>query len=167
VPPEVYRRIIAMSKEKVAVTVLDADGEAPRVGIRGGPDYIKPNVHELGRLVGRELTRLEDIIESAEAVRRQGVGAVLASWGAHGIVLVGEGVRYLAVPPRVQAVNRVGVGDSSVAGFIYGLATGLDLGDCLTYAAAAGTATTLKPGTARVGREDVMAMVPRIGLKEL
>jgi 6-phosphofructokinase 2 len=154
-------------RRRGARTILDADGEALKVGIQGHPDFIKPNIHELGRLVGRELTDLEDIVESAEEVRVQGVGTVLVSWGAKGMVLIGEGERYMAVPPRVQAVNTVGVGDSAVAGFIYGLANGLETKECLRFAAAAGTATTLKRGTARAGREDVMAMVPRVGLKEL
>lgn len=167
VHPEIYRRLIATAKKKGARTVLDADGEALKVGIQGKPDYIKPNIHELGRLVGRELTGVEDIVEGAESVRRQGVGTVLASWGANGMVMVGEQVRYLAVPPKVKAVNTVGVGDSTVAGFIYGLATGLDPVGCLVFAVGAGTATTLKPGTARAGREDILAMVPRVGVKDL
>jgi 6-phosphofructokinase 2 len=167
VHPEIYRRMITLLRKKGILTILDADGEALRVGIQGNPDYIKPNIHELGRLVRRELTNIEEVMESAEEVRRLGVGTVLVSWGAKGMVLVGEEGSYLAVPPKVEAVNTVGVGDSAVAGFIYGLTIGLDLKGCLTFATAAGTATVLKPGTARAGREDVLAMVPRIGLKEI
>lgn len=167
VHPEMYRRLIIMMKVRGVPTLLDADGEALRVGIQGRPDYIKPNIHELSRLVGREISDVDDLIEAAESIRRRGVGTVLVSWGARGMVLVGEENRYMAVPPKVDVVNTVGVGDSAVAGFIYGLATGLDLKDCLTLATAAGTATTLKPGTARANREDVLAMVPRIGSTDL
>ena len=165
--PEAYRRIIATMKKRGVTTLLDADGQALRVGIQGGPDYIKPNAHELSELVGRELNELEDIIEAAEGVRSQGVGTVLVSRGAEGMVLVGEGHRYLTTPPQIQAVNTVGVGDSSVAGFIYGLATGLSLKDCVIYATAAGTATALKPGTARANRRDIMELVPRVRFEDI
>ncbi len=127
VPPETYRRTILMFKSKGVSTLLDADGDALRTGIEGGPDYIKPNLHELSQLVGRELSGIDDITEAAEWVRSKGVGTVLVSMGADGILLVGENKRYWAVPPKIEAVNTVGVGDSSVAGFVYGLATGLDL----------------------------------------
>ena len=46
VHPEVYRRIISMFKERGIATLLDADGDALRVGIEGSPDYIKPNAHD-------------------------------------------------------------------------------------------------------------------------
>ncbi len=154
VHPEAYRRIIWAMKKRGMVTLLDADGDALRLGIQGGPTYIKPNRHELSQLVGRELTGLADILDAAEGVRSQGVETVLVSMGADGIVLVGEDRRYLAIPPKVDAVNTVGLGDSAVAGFVYGIATGLEPKECLIYATAAGTATALKPGTARANKKD-------------
>jgi len=167
VHPETYRRIIATMKRKGVPTLLDADGEALKVGIEAGPDYIKPNRRELAGLVGRELGSVEDVLEAAEEARDMGASTALVSMGPDGIVLVGEGKRYWAIPPKVDAVNSVGVGDSSVAGFIYGLANGMGERECLVHAAAAGTATALKPGTARAGKRDVMDMVPRVELRDI
>lgn len=167
VNPQTYRRIIQKMKEKGTVTLLDADGDALKVGIEASPDYIKPNKRELGGLVGRELQDIEDVLNAAEEARELGASTVLVSMGADGIMLVGEGKRYWAVPPKVKAVNSVGVGDSAVAGFIYGLAKGLEEQGCLVHAAAAGTATALKPGTARAGKKDVLDMVPRIELRDI
>jgi 6-phosphofructokinase 2 len=167
VHPEAYRRIIWALKKRGTITLLDADGEALKVGIQGGPTYIKPNRHELGQLVGRELFGLDDIIEAAEGVRSQGGDTVRVSMGGDGIVLVGEDRRYLATPPKVDVVNTVGVGDSAVAGFVYGLAAGLGPKECLIYATAAGTATALAPGTARANKKDILEMLPRITFKDL
>ncbi|MBI0583154.1 MAG: 1-phosphofructokinase [Methanomassiliicoccus sp.] len=164
---DTYRRIIEMMKEKGIITLLDADGEALREGIKAGPDYIKPNRFELSELVGRPLPDVEDVVEAAEGIRSGGVGMVLASMAAEGMVLVGNGQRYWAVPPRVDAVNTVGVGDSAVAGFIYGLAMKKGAPESLRYGSAAGTATALKPGTARAGKEDVMAMLPRVAIRDI
>lgn len=164
---DIYRTIIGRLRKRGIMTFLDADGEALRKGIEAGPEYIKPNRHELGGLVGRELHGVEEVIEAAMSVRSAGVGTVLASMDADGMVLVGEGPVIWASPPKVEVVNTVGVGDSSVAGFVYGLVTGLGPQESVRWGVAAGTATVLKPGTARASREDILAMLPRISLKDL
>lgn len=63
--------------------------------------------------------------------------------------------------------STVGAGDSSVAGFISGLYQGKDLNECLIYAAAAGTATTLFQGTALAKKDDFERLVPQIKLNVL
>lgn len=167
VHPDAYRRIVTMMKRKEAKTLLDADGENLKAGILGCPDYIKPNRREMSELVERELNELDDIVQAAEEVHDRGVGTVLVSMGADGMLAVTGGKRYLATPPKVEVVNTVGLGDSAVAGFMYGLYNGLDLKDCLIHATAAGTATSLKHGTARANKKDVMEMVPRIRFRNL
>ena len=121
--PDTYARMIATLRRNGIMTFLDADGKAMREGIMAGPDFIKPNRHELSELVGRDLPGLDDVLGAAEEVRSWGVGTVLASMAADGMVMVGAEVRCWARPPAVDVVNTVGVGDSSVAGFIHGLFT--------------------------------------------
>ncbi|NLI74146.1 MAG: 1-phosphofructokinase [Euryarchaeota archaeon] len=165
--PDTYRRVITIMKRKGAITILDADGENLRSGIEACPDYIKPNRHEMSELVGRPLSTLDEFIQAAEEVRSWGVGTVLVSLGPDGMMLVADGQRYLASPPKVDVVNSVGLGDSAVAGFMYGLANRLDLKDCLIHGTAAGTATAMKHGTARANKDDVMKIVPMIDFKNL
>jgi len=86
--------------------------------------------------------------------------------GAKGILLVGERERYLAVPPKVVVKNTIGAGDSAVAGLVYGLANKEGLKGALIYAVAAGTATTLREGTALCRREDFLKLVPRIKVRK-
>ena len=64
--------------------VLDVDGEALRQGIKALPNVIKPNIHELSELVGRELKELDEIVAAAREINRQGVEIVLVSMGAKG-----------------------------------------------------------------------------------
>jgi len=167
VHPEIYRRIIEIAKGRGARVVLDTDGDPLRLGIQGMPDVIKPNVHELGRLVGRKLEGIGEIAGAARGVHEQGVGMVLVSMGAEGIILIAEKEQYLAVPPDVKVVNTIGAGDSAVAGFVYGLATGKPLKEALRYAVAAGTATTLRPGTALCEKEDFLRLLPEVQLREV
>ena len=167
VSPEIYRKIINLVKRCQAKVVLDVDGEALRQGIKALPNVIKPNIHELSELAGRELKGLDDVVSAARSINQQGVEIVLVSMGAKGILLVSDGQQYLAVPPNVNVESTIGAGDSSVAGFIFGLVQGKDLKQCLIYAVAAGTATTLRQGTALCQKDDFERIVPQVRLSDL
>ncbi|MDD1752273.1 MAG: 1-phosphofructokinase [Methanotrichaceae archaeon] len=167
VNPEIHRKIISLVKRCQGRVVLDVDGEALRLGIKAKPNVIKPNIHELSELVGRELKDLDEIVAAAREINQQDVEIVLVSMGAKGILLVADGQEYLAVPPNVKVEGTVGAGDSSVAGFIRGLVQGKELKECLTYAAAAGTATTLRQGTALCQKDDFQRLVPQVKLNVL
>jgi 6-phosphofructokinase 2 len=167
VSPEIYRKIISLVKKCQAKVVLDVDGEALRQGIKALPNVIKPNIHELSELAGRELNGLDDVVSAARSINQQGVEIVLVSMGAKGILLVSDGEQYLAVPPNVNVESTIGAGDSSVAGFIFGLVQGKDLKQCLIYAVAAGTATTLRQGTALCQKDDFERIVPLVLLTDL
>jgi len=165
--PEIYRKVTEMAKSRGAKIILDTDGEALKAGIGGFPNAIKPNVHELSRLVDAELDTMAEIITAARGVRQQGVEIVLVSMGAKGILLVGEKEQYLASPPNVEVKNTIGAGDSAVGGFIFGLAQAKSPKDALIYAVAAGTATTLRPGTALCEKDDFLRLVPQIKLQKV
>ncbi len=167
VSPEIYRKIINIVKKCQVKVVLDVDGEALRQGIKALPNVIKPNIHELSELAGRELKDLDDIVSAARSINQQGVEIVLVSMGAKGILLVSDSQQYLAVPPKVNVLSTIGAGDSSVAGFILGLVRGKSLKQCLIYAVAAGTATTLRQGTALCQKDDFERIVPQVLLDDL
>lgn len=165
--PEIYRRIITVAKRLKAKVVLDVDGRALKVGIQAHPDIIKPNIHELSELVGRELSEMEEIRAAAREINQSGVGIVLVSMGARGILMVKDGLECLAIPPNVQVRNTIGAGDSSVAGFIFGLINGKDPNRSLMYAVTAGTATTMSQGTALCKEEDFKSVLPQVRLEVL
>jgi len=167
VSPEIYTKIITIVKRCHSTVVLDVDGEALRTGISARADVIKPNIHELSELVGRELQGIEEIAAAAREINRQGVKIVLVSMGARGILMVSEGEEFLAVPPKVDVASTIGAGDSSVAGFISGLVQKKGLDQCIAYAAAAGTATTLHQGTALAQKEDFDRLVPQVQVTAL
>jgi len=71
------------------------DDEALRLGIGAQPNIIKPNIHELSGLVGKELKDLEEIVAAARDINRQGVEIVLVSMGARGML---RGVSRARIP---------------------------------------------------------------------
>jgi 6-phosphofructokinase 2 len=167
VSPEIYRKMITIMKRCHSRVILDVDGQALKVGIKAMPAVIKPNIHEMSELVGRELKGMEEVADAAREICSQGVEMVLVSMGPRGIMLVAEGREYHALTPEVKVSSTIGAGDSSVAGFIYGLVTGKSLKECLVYAAAAGTATTISEGTALCQKEDFDRILPQVKLEVL
>jgi 6-phosphofructokinase 2 len=165
VKPAIYRIIIRDLARQGTRVVLDAEGEALQAGLSARPYAVKPNLRELSLAMGRTISSLSEIIRAAEELHQNGVEVVLVSMGSKGILLVSRKERLIASPPPVQVKNTVGAGDSAVAGFLYGIIKGDDLETSLRYAVAAGTATTLREGTALAEKEDVMRLFPQIRSK--
>ena len=94
---------------------------------RAAPDLIKPNAEELAGVTGfyaagagggRRAGRPEPVVSAAQRLVDRGVGAVLATLGAAGAVLVTADGAWLATPPPIVPRSTVGAGDSSLAGYL-------------------------------------------------
>jgi 1-phosphofructokinase len=119
-PATFVRDMVQTLKASGVDVVIDVSGEALRLALAARPDLIKPNVHELAELTGCHLGTLGDVVNAAEEARERGAGAVLASLGADGALLVDdEGVLY-ARTTDIPFVNSVGAGDALLAGFFGG-----------------------------------------------
>jgi 1-phosphofructokinase len=116
------------------------------------PDLIKPNAEELAELTGSHgEAELEADPRLAAAAAYSlvdaGVGAVLATLGAAGAVLVTAEGAWFATHPPVAARSTVGAGDSSLAGYLIAHSRGASPADCLREAVAYGAAAAGLPGS--------------------
>lgn len=165
---QLYNQLILVGRKQDAFVMLDTDKEALQEGIAQGPTCIKPNQHELERLVGRELTDEAQLLAACQEVHDLGVAQVILSRGAKGLIYsTREGVRLKAVSPPVEAESTVGAGDSVVGGFVLAHSRGLDAGECLRWGCAAGAATAETPGTELCHREDVEKILPQVEVTAL
>ena len=87
----------------------------------------KPNNVELAEFFGEKYETLEEIISAGEKLRKMGSKNVIISLGKNGSVLVTEKGVWIGNVPRTF-VSSVGAGDSMVAGTIYGIIKGMDMG---------------------------------------
>lgn len=116
------------------------------------PDLIKPNAEELAELVGSfDEAALEGSIElatdCAKKLLETGIGAVLATLGAQGALLVTEqGVWHGSHTP-ITPRSTVGAGDSSLAGYLLADVAGASAPERLKNAVAYGAAATQLPGS--------------------
>ena len=166
VDPVVYEQLILIFESQGARVILDTYGEPLRKGLQATPFMIKPNRTELAGLVGKELSSLEDVVSAGKELHRY-VEIVTVSLGAEGLVGITRDGTYHAIPPKVEAVNTVGAGDSTVAGMVLALKRGLDIPEVFRYGAAAGTASTLTSGTATVRPQDFERILAQTTVKRI
>lgn len=140
VPVGAYAGLVRAARAAGVPVLLDTSGEPLRRGLAARPDLIKPNADELA-----ELTGSHEPLRAAQAARRRGAGAVVASLGAEGLLAVTPEGRWRAAPPAHVRGNPTGAGDSAVAGLLSGLVEHLPWPDRLTRAVALSAATVLAP----------------------
>jgi len=110
---------------------------------------------------------VDQVLDASRTPLEAGVEVVLASMGPDGIVLSTRDGAWHAVPPQVEAINTIGAGDSAVAGFVHGIWLGLKPEEAVRWAVAAGTATTMREGTALARKEEIEGLLPQIRIERL
>ena len=155
-PEDFYARAAVIARQIGARTVLDTSGPALRRGIESSVYLLKPNLRELGQLVGAEL-RDEAQQERAalELVDAGWAEVVVVSLGAAGTLLVSADVVERIRSPTVPIRSRIGAGDCTIAGIVVGLARGDDARLAVRRGVAAGAAAVMTPGTELCRRADV------------
>ena len=165
VPTDWYARLVRLLREaapglRIAVDTSDEPLAALAAGLpESAPDLVKPNGEELGQLVGLPADRamaleegaahgdLAPVADAARILVDLGLGAVMATLGPAGAVLVTGGGAWHATAPKVPVASTVGAGDSSVAGYVLADVRGGDEPERLRTAMVYGSAAASLPGT--------------------
>jgi 1-phosphofructokinase len=143
----IYRELTESLKTQGRKVALDTSGETLNHAIQALPAFIKPNIHELEGLVGRQLSGPDDVAAAARELVSRGIDTVVVSMGAEGACFVsGEGVLF-ATPPSIEVRSTVGAGDAMVAGVLSGKLRGLSLAEIAQLSTAFSVRTIGKLGT--------------------
>ncbi|UGU29530.1 1-phosphofructokinase family hexose kinase [Mycolicibacterium smegmatis] len=161
VPPQWYADVVARLAPlpcRVAVDTSDAPLAALASKLStASPELMKPNVEELASISGVAEADLETtvaegdlslVVAAAVKLVERGVGAVLATLGAAGAVLVDGTGAWFAAPPPITARSTVGAGDASLAGYLRAEVGGAEPSQRLRMAVAYGGAAAALPGSA-------------------
>ncbi|MGI9860625.1 1-phosphofructokinase [Moorella naiadis] len=136
---DVYAGFIKRARNRGIATVLDAEGEALKQGLRAVPLLVKPNKFEAETLLGEKLITPADAARAGAKIRRLGAEIAVISLGPLGAVGVDSQGALWAQPPRLNVGSTVGAGDAMVAVLARALCEGIDLREDLPRAVAAGT----------------------------
>ncbi len=150
-----YADLVGALRDTGASVAVDTSG-APLVALAAGleehaPQLMKPNGEELASLTGGDADAIEAdpeaAAQAAQVLVSRGVGAVLATLGGSGAVLVTSDGAWHATPPPTVVVSTVGAGDSSLFGYLLGSLQGASPPERLRLAVAYGSAAAALPGT--------------------
>ena len=167
VPVDFYARAIAQAHARNIPVIFDSSGPALLAGVQARPEVIKPNLAELGDLLGYQPASRDDALQAARKLLDEFGSRVIVTLGSEGAFAVSDDGFYFIQPLSVPVVSVAGAGDGVLAGlalsylrresFEYGLQHG--------FALAGAILQTLPTADLRV--EDYQALLPQIAIEPL
>lgn len=125
VTPNFYNKMIRIVHKNGGKAILDTSGESLRDSVTSDekPDLIKPNETELQDLVGKgfKSTNLSEIKTIIREPIFDGIEWIVVSLGANGCVAKHNNRFYKVTIPKINVINPVGSGDSTIAGLTYAI----------------------------------------------
>jgi 1-phosphofructokinase family hexose kinase len=170
VEPDVYARLIAELRRAGLLTVLDAEGEPMRAGLRAEPAVVVPNVLEAEAAVGHEFNDADDFLLGLNGLLEMGAGEAIITRENGCVAIVGHGTErrhYEVEIEPLEPVSTVGSGDAFLAGYLAARYDGSSARDCLAYGVACGAESTQHFGAGALDRGEVRRMLSRVEVREL
>lgn len=166
-PRDTYAALIARGKSQGCKMMLDTSGATLTAALESKPYYVKPNEDELKALVGCSVESEAQVAQAALRLHRQGVENVVVSMGSRGALLAGKHGVMRGVPPKIQAVNTVGCGDSMTAAFAVATVHEMPADEALRYAVAISAASALSADTGGLDIDTYKALMPQVQVYSL
>lgn len=167
VSKEIYQKLIEQAKNMGKAVILDTSGELLKHGLKAKPTMVKPNKDEIEMLFQTKIDKEEDVIDYAKKIHEMGIPYVVISLGKDGAVLVCEEGIYHGKPPKIEAVNTVGCGDSMVGAFAVALSRLSSPEEALRYAVATATAAALSPNTGDFQKEIQETILEQVEINKI
>ncbi|KFE42743.1 hexose kinase [Staphylococcus agnetis] len=167
-----YQDLIDIAKRQNKFVILDVNGATLATILKQAtvfkPDLIKPNEEEIAELTGNpghlSIQSLQNALN--QPIFNQ-LPNVLVTLGKDGALLKHQSQFYQVNIPSINAVNAVGSGDSSIAGFCSGLAQSEDIQNATKRAMAAGMANAVQHETGKIDMNDFETLLSQITIQPL
>jgi len=171
-PVEYYTQLIALANLKNKPVLLDCSGDYLTSAINQAslPYLIKPNHEELGQLVGRKLcaTQNQDLVNAIrQHINLMRIPVIVVSLGKNG-ALVKYHQRFMQVSiPKVEAINPVGSGDSTLAGLAIGISRKEPIEHILKRAMTFGMLNAMEAQTGYINIDGYFALYEKVIITEI
>lgn len=162
----VYQKMIIEVKKLGAYVILDASGEAMKLGIQSCPTIIKPNRRELAEYFNETSLTIPQCIEKARELVKTGIVLVVVSLGKEGALFVTKDSVYQAPPIHVETKSPVGAGDAMVGAIAYGYDQKYTLEEIMKVSMAAATGAVTTDGTKPAEAKLVKQLMKGVVLKK-
>lgn len=169
---EAYQTLIDFAVSHGKKVLLDVNGHTLKDLLnhegQSLPYLIKPNIEELNQLFNvKDQDNHEEIIDALKSPLLSQIPCVMISLGSNGALYKYQQNIYKVNIPKIKAVNAVGSGDSSIAGFSYGLIHKHDVHYAVKSAMAAGIANALEQKTGFLTKENFEYYLAKIKIEQL
>ena len=155
---EFTQGVIKMARKHDIPVVIDV--KDPKYGKYYGATLLKPNLNELRSLTGKNVQTDEEIVEAAEELRkRSNCQYVLATLGAKGMVLVGDGEPYFVKSLAREVYDVSGAGDTTIAYLATCMANEMPIRESVDIANYAAGIQVGKVGTSSVSWQEVRDLI--------
>lgn len=162
-PKDTYRTWVNALKEIGAKVILDADGDLLAAGIEASPYLIKPNNHELSRLLGQTLETPAELEKAArDLMEKHGIAKIVVSMGGDGALYVTPEETIYAEGLKVPVGSTVGAGDSVVASLAVAEESGMSLEETVRLSTATGAANVMCSGTQAAEYDVIEGLIPKV-----
>lgn len=163
-----YEKIIAYAKENNKFVSVDTSGKILEAIINSDikPDLIKPNEKEIADVLKIEVKK-EKLAEILLEKPFKDIKYIIVSLGKDGAIVKIDKKIYKASVPKVQAINPVGSGDSSLAGAIYAISCGKDDIDIIKTSMNCGLLNVLNKEIAHIKMKDFDKYYQQIEVEEI
>lgn len=155
---EFCQGIIKMAKAHIIPVVIDV--KDPKYGKYYGATLLKPNLHELRSIIGKKAETKEEIVEAAEELRKRSNSQyILATLGAKGMVLIGDGEPYFVKSLAREVYDVSGAGDTTIAYLATCMANSMPIREAVDIANYAAGIQVGKVGTSSVHWQEVRDLI--------
>ena len=165
VDPGIYGELIALLKSRGCKVALDTSGQPLTHALQAVPHIIKPNIHELGGLLGESLANTSDVIRAGRKLNENGIEIVAVSMGSEGACFLTAHEAVIARSPDIEVKSTVGAGDAMVAGIVAAQLAKLSLADCARLASAFSLDVLTRPENGRSTRASIEAAMAAITVR--
>lgn len=118
----------------VAVILNPAPMQKLDDGLLASIDYLILNETEIEQLTGITVKESTEALVAAQQLQSRGVGIVIITLGAHGVLVADKLENYALPAYQVEVVDTTGAGDTFVGSFAVGIAQGMPLRDACDLA---------------------------------
>lgn len=167
VPIEFYADAIEQAHSHHVPVIFDSSGPSLLAGVKSRPEIIKPNLAEVGDLLGFVPSAREEIQQAAVRLHEELHTSVILTAGAEGAIAAFDEATYLVEPLPRPVVSAAGAGDGVLAGMAlaYLHKEPLEYGLRHGFALAAAILGTLATADLRV--EEYQELLPQICIRRL
>jgi len=170
VDPGLYARLIAELRRLGVQTLLDAEGEPMRLGLRAEPAVVAPNAEEAEGAVGHEFNDDDDLALGLASLLEMGAREAIITQPAGCVAILadnGSRRRFEAEIEPLDPVSGVGSGDCFLAGYAAARYEGMSPRECLAFGVACGAESTQHFGAGTLSPREADRLLSRVEVREV